>query len=125
MQGTLTTRDREPSNRLLVAAAMAGEEHVLSDMDGYQDWLAEHCIRVEPSHCRFGYIPKGDQLDAMIETLDVAQLLALTLYPNKDIAGSAALALRERFLADRNTVARIQAAAIEARDELAADESGL
>lgn len=117
MQGTITTANREPSNRLLVRANMAGEEHVLSDMDGFQDWLAGHCIRVEPSHCRLGYIPRGDALDAFIETLDVAQLLALTLYPNVEVAGRASLAMRERFLADANTVARIAAAAVEARDD--------
>lgn len=77
------------------------EERLLSDMDGYADWLYGKCMGSTPEHCRIGYVPRDSvRFTQFVESLDVPQLLSLSLYPRAEVALAACQALRDRFVAD-------------------------
>jgi hypothetical protein len=79
------------------------EEQLLADMDQYQNWLAMHCTGVKPEHTRIGYVPRDAvDLQNAIDTFDVPQLLAMTLYPGRDAQAMALDRLRELYL-EQNT----------------------
>jgi hypothetical protein len=84
-----------------VQLRIEAEELLLADVDSYSNWLAMHCSNVQPSHTRPRYVPR-DAVDfaRFVESLDVPQLVALSHYPRIEVAGAAACALRERYVAD-------------------------
>lgn len=90
--------------------ADAAEEHVLSDMDTYSDWLTSHCIGASVDHTRIVSVPRSaESLLRFVEALDIPQLLALSLYPRANARAAACDALRYRYLAaSGDYIARMQ-----------------
>lgn len=83
------------------------EEIMLADVDGYAEWLSTHCYRHEPikvaSVTTLGIVrveKGGASTYFLVPQADVPTLLALTLYPRKDVAWEAQWELRNRYLSD-------------------------
>lgn len=87
----------EISPSALIQCRIEAAERLCADVDSFSNWLSTHCYQAPAE--RFGYVPTNSTSRAMfIESLSVPQLLAATLYPDRDLAGRAAIELRERFL---------------------------
>lgn len=83
-----------------VLASIEAEERLLSDMDTYCDWLYAQCLGAKPERCRIGAIPSDPgRFDRFVDSLDVPQLQALSLYPRAEVAFAATSALRDKFIA--------------------------
>lgn len=75
------------------------EEIMLADVDGYAEWISARCARRKPVEFVVGsWHPVAVQV--LIDNSDVPKLVALTLYPNKEVAWAAQWELRNRYLAD-------------------------
>lgn len=87
----------EINDRALISCRIEAQERVLADVDSFQNWLGAQCCSAQPD--RFGYMPRSDVGRAQfVASLTVAQLTALLLYPERDLAGRAAMELRERYV---------------------------
>ena len=99
---------RELSNSDLVMCAANAEDEVLNDVESFANWLSEQCCMSTPAHCRIGYVPRDAVHFAnFVASLDVPQLVALSLYPIVTVSGAASMELRERYLKDASTVAYV------------------
>jgi hypothetical protein len=98
-----------PSEQSALSVSIEATERLLSDVETYVDWLYSQTIGVKPEHCRIGYVPRDElRFEAFVESLDVAQLVALQLYPRAEVSFAATEALKEKFLAaNQHLVPRI------------------
>lgn len=98
----------EISRSTEIAQRLEAEARVLADVDTFADWLYSHCANVPADHTRIGYVPSSPHnMRVWLESLDIAQTAAALLNPTRGLAEAAAWQLRERYLADPNTQARI------------------
>jgi hypothetical protein len=75
------------------------EEIMLADVDGYAEWLSAHCYLSKPVDGL--YAPKKPtDLLRLVESAAVPILVAMTLYPRKEVAWAAQWELRNRYLRD-------------------------
>lgn len=96
------------------------EDLLFADMDSYADWLNSQCMGVPVDQTRIGYVPRDSARFAMfVEVLTVAQLLALSLYPDVQIAGKAMQEMRARYLKGAEKTGVILKFAADAQEALA------
>ena len=75
------------------------EEILLGDVDTYVNWLAEHVHRVKP--IELGWVnSQPDRIEERCVKASIAELVALSLYPSKEVRYIATSHLAGRFLFD-------------------------
>lgn len=92
-------KPREENANALILCRMEAESRICADVDNFQNWLAMHCANVKPEPTP-AYIPATFYSRQMfIESLTIPQLVAMLLYPNREIAGMAAGRLQQAYVA--------------------------
>lgn len=75
------------------------EEIMLADVEAYSDWIREACSYCKPIEIVV-WSWKDIAIQELIDSADVPKLVAMTLYPKKDVAWAAQWELRNRYLSD-------------------------
>ena len=92
MSVVLSERDE---HRVELAFSYA-EDHLLSDVDSYAEWLSGECFGKTVD---LGYVSRDPvEMADRVGAASVAELVALTLYPRSAVAAAACHELRTRYI---------------------------
>lgn len=75
------------------------EEIMLADVDAYSDWVREECAGCKPIELAF-VTRDPVSLQHLVDKDSIRMLVALTLYPRKEVVWAAQSELARRYLSD-------------------------